>query len=156
MKAKTKYNLIKYLGILLVALVCFLLTLVFTLCGAYECWKEIPNEGITTFGQWASIIAYRLFLYLLAPFLLSIFKFDKRYKWGSRFLIWLNWCLFIFIVAKAIYIFFAINMLNKNIEILSSLDSFIILAGYVMTYIKKKKVSFDSTGAIIDKNSYKE
>lgn len=156
MKAKTKYNLIKYFGILLVILVWLLITLIFTLCGAYEGWKEIPTKGIANFGQWISIIGFRVCLYFISPLVLSIFRFDKRYKWGSRFLIWLNWCLLLYIVAKAIYILFAINMLNKNIEILSSLDSFIILAGYVVTYFKKEKIAFDSAGAIIDKNSYKE
>ena len=156
MKAKTKYRLIKYLGIVSTSLLFLGISAIFTLCGAYELWSDITEKGITSFAQWVSMVGYRLCIYLIPPLFLSFFVFDKRFKWLTRFIIWLNWCLFLYIFAKAFIVFFAIDKLPDFKGFMSSLDSFIALAGYVFTFIKKEKIEFDSSGAIIDRDSFKE
>lgn len=156
MKAKIKYRLIKYIGIASTFLLFLGISMLFTACGAYELWKNISENGIEDFVQWSSLVGYRLCVYLIPPLFLSAFVFDKRFKWINRFLIWLNWCLFLYIIAKALIIFFAIDKLVNFEGFMSTLDSFVILAGYVFTFIKKEKIEFDSSGAIIDRDSFKE
>ena len=156
MKARKKYRLIKYLGILATAFLFFGISAIFTACGAYELWKEIPEMGITSFIQWATMVGYRLCIYLIPPIFLSFFVFDKRFKWLTRLIIWLNWCLFLYIIAKAFVVFFAIDKLPDFKGFMLSLDSFVVLTGYVFTFIKKEKIEFDSSGAIIDRDSFKE
>lgn len=156
MKVINKYRLIKYLGILSTALLFVGISAIFTVCGAYELWSDIQDNGITSFAQWGSVVGYRLCIYLIPPLLLSFFAFDKRFKWLTRFIIWLNWCLFLYIVAKAFVVLFAIDKLPDFKGFMSSLDSFIVLAGYVLTLIKKEKIEFDSSGAIIDRDSFRE
>lgn len=149
MTAKKKFYLFKISGALLVAVVLFVLTIIGVFLNLDHLWKNIDVEGFTSFWQWFSLVLYRLLLYLLPGLILSIFKFDKRYKFLSRFKIWLNWTLGIFLISKAIILVFAIDKL-LHISVFENLDGVVLLVGYVFTLATKQKVEFDSTGAIIN------
>lgn len=149
MTAKKKFYLFKISGALLVAVVLFVLTIIGVFLNLDHLWKNIDVEGFTGFWQWFSLVLYRLLLYLLPGLILSIFKFDKRYKFLSRFKIWLNWTLGIFLISKAIILVFAIDKL-LHISVFENLDGVVLLVGYVFTLATKQKVEFDSTGAIIN------
>lgn len=149
MTAKKKFYLFKISGALLVAVVLFVLTIIGVFLNLDHLWKNIDVEGFTSFWQWFSLVLYRLLLYLLPGLILSIFKFDKRYKFLSRFKIWLNWTLGIFLISKAIISVFAIDKL-LHISAFGNLDGVVLLVGYVFTLATKQKVEFDSTGAIIN------
>ncbi len=155
MTSKKKYFLLRIFGFFLLIIYVIALTAIFVAFGAYELWKDIPQQGISSFNQWWTIILYRILLYLAFPFLFSIYRFDKRIKWVNRLLIWFNFFFFIFLLTQSIYYFLALNLLRNN-PILSALDSLSLLVGYIFTLIKKQKIEFDSTGAIIDKYSYKK
>lgn len=149
MTAKKKFYLFKISGALLAAGVLFVLTIIGVFLNLDHLWKNIDVEGFTSFWQWFSLVLYRLLLYLLPGLILSIFKFDKRYKFLSRFKIWLNWTLGIFLISKAIISAFAIDKL-LHISVFGNLDGVVLLVGYVFTLATKQKVEFDSTGAIIN------
>ena len=155
MTAKKKFYILKIAGLVSLIIYVLALTAIFVACGAYELWKDIHENGISNSTQWWTIILYRILLYLAMPFIFSVFKFDKRIKWVNRLLIWINYFFFIFLVIQSIYYFFALNLII-NTPILSALDSLSLLVGYIFTYINKEKIEFDSTGAIIDKYSYKK
>lgn len=146
--AKKKYRCIQLLGIILVLLILFGITSLYVLCGIDSLWSSISDEGITSFTQWSTLILYRLIIYLLPALILTPFRFDKRYKTSSRFIIWLNWTLFLYLIAKAVIEVFAIDLL-LGVSLFSVIDSFVLLLGYVFTLVKKRKVEFDSTGTII-------
>lgn len=80
--------------------------------------------------------------------LLSLFKFDRRFKWMTRFIIFLNWTLFIFLFCNVVIQFFELDSILK-ITIFENLDNVVMLLGYVLTAINKRKIEFDSKGAII-------
>lgn len=149
MNTKKKFYLLKILGVIFDVVVLFGLTTIGVLLNLDYLWKNIDVEGFTSFWQWLSLVLYRLLLYLLPGLLLSLFKFDKRYKFISRFKIWLNWTLGIFLFSKAIISVFSIDKL-LHISIFGNLDGIVLLVGYVFTLVTKQKVEFDSTGAIIN------
>lgn len=157
MTAKKKYRFIKYLGIILNLLVKFIITTIGALFHWNELWKPFMENGekISSFNQWITLIIYRLVIYLVPALILSIFKFDKRYNWTSRACIWLNWIFCLDLMVKASITVFAIDKI-WDINIFNTLDSIILLVGYVFTFIKRKPISFDSTGSIIDKKAYED
>jgi len=149
MKAKNKLLLIKIITSVAVPLYFIAITAIFTALGASELWGNMFDVGIQNWGQWFTLVLYRLLLYVSPAFLIAIYKFDKRYKYLSRVIIWLNWTLFIYLLLNAIIKVFALNLLCKKIEVFNSLDGVVALCGYVFTYIEKRKIEFSSSGAII-------
>lgn len=146
--AKKKYRCLQIIGVVLVLLVLFGTTALYVLLGIDELWASIAEGQITNFSQWITLVIYRIVIYLLPATLLTIFKFDKRYKTSSRFVIWLNWTMFIYLITKAVIEVFAIDLL-LGITMFNVVDSFVLLLGYIFTLIKKRKIEFDSSGAII-------
>lgn len=150
MKSKTKYKLLKIAGLLLDVSVVLLATTLCAVLRLNDLWKEIEGNGFS-FG-WFTLILYRLIIYLLPGIILSFIIFDKRYKYVSRLKIWVNWTLCIYLVANAIIRVFAIDK-AFGFEMFSNLDVVVLLTGYIITFVTKEKVSFDSTEAIINPKS---
>lgn len=121
---------------------------IFLFIGCAELWKDIPTCGITSFIQWFTLISYRIIVYLLPAIILSFFRFDKRYKWMTRFIIFLNWTLFIYLFCNVVIKFFELDSILQ-ITIFENLDNVVMLLGYVLTAVNKRKIEFDSNGAII-------
>ena len=148
--AKKKYAIFKIAGLGLDFIVLFGLTGLGVLFGFDKLWGNTETEDIKTFTQWITLISYRLGIYLLPGTILSFFVFDKRFKYLSRLRIWLNWTLCLYLIANAIVRVFAINKLYPKLSIFNNIDAAVMLIGYVLTFVTKEKVEFDSTGAIID------
>lgn len=146
--AKKKLTLLKILAVFMWLLTLFITTVIFVLCGCAELWENIQINGITSFIQWFTIILYRVIVYMFPALLLSLFKFDRRFKWMTRFIIFLNWTLFIFLFCNVVIQFFELDSILK-ITIFENLDNVVMLLGYVLTAINKRKIEFDSKGAII-------
>ena len=66
----------------------------------------------------------------------------------DRLIILLSWTFFIYLFGNVIITFFEIDTL-LGITIFENLDAMVLLAGYVLTAINKRKIEFDSSGAII-------
>ena len=147
--SKKKYKLLKVTGIFLDLFTIFALTFIGVLLEWDNLWGNIDEEGIVNFYQWFSLVFYRLTLYLLPGFILSICIFDKRYKYISRLKIWLNWTLCIYLIGNSVIKVFAIDKIFK-FSIFNNIDVVVLLVGYVITFATKEKVSFDSTEAIIN------
>ena len=148
MSAKKKLFILKIMAVVICFATIFLTTAIFTLLGCAELWRDIPTNGISTFAQWLTIILYRIIVYLLPAIILSVFKFDKRYKWMTRFIIFLNWTLFIYLFCNVFIKFFELDSILK-ITVFENLDNIVMLLGYVLTAINKRKIEFDSNGAIL-------
>lgn len=146
--AKRKLVILKIGGIILCPLTVFVVTVVFTAIGCADLWIDIQQNGITSFLQWFTLIFYRLLIYLLPAIILAFVKFDQRCKWMTRFIIFLSWTFFIYLFSNVIINFFEIDTL-LDITIFGNLDTAVLLAGYVLTAINKRKIEFDSSGAII-------
>ena len=146
--AKKKLFILKISGFILCPLTIFITTAIFTLLGCDILWKDISENGISSFIQWITLILYRLLIYLLPSLVLSCFPFDKRYKWMTRFIIFLSWTFFIYLFSNVIISFFEIDSI-LDINIFGNLDNAVLLMGYVLTAINKRKIEFDSNGAII-------
>ena len=146
--AKKKLFLLKILAVILCPITVFATTTIFVFIGCAELWKDIPTYGITSFIQWVTIVSYRIMVYLLPAIILSFFRFDKRYKWMTRFIIFLNWTLFIYLFCNVVIKFFELDSILQ-ITIFENLDNVVMLLGYVLTAINKRKIEFDSNGAII-------
>lgn len=145
---KKKLFLLKISGAILCPITVFTTTILFVFIGCAELWKDIPTYGITSFIQWFTIVSYRIIVYLLPAIILSFFRFDKRYKWMTRFIIFLNWTLFIYLFCNVVIKFFELDSILQ-ITIFENLDNVVMLLGYVLTAVNKRKIEFDSTGAII-------
>ena len=148
-KSKTKYKILKIVGIVLTISNIVLITTIFVLFGCAEYWNGIEENGFASFWQWLSLTSYRLLLYLLPGLILSVFCFDKRYKYFTRLKIWLNWTFCLMLVANAIIKVFSIDIV-LGLKIFNNLDMVVLLVGYLLTFISKEKVSFDSTEAIVN------
>lgn len=159
MTAKKKYRLLRWLLTPVTLVVnTFLVTALFVALGASEAWANVEKSGISlsleSFPVWFSLVLYGLLLYLLPALILSSIRFDRRFKWASRFCICLNWTFCIWIVIKASVVVFALDRINGFPTFGNRLNPFVVLSGYLITLARKKPISFDSTGAIIDKTSY--
>lgn len=144
---KIKYRVLKISAIFINVVVILLVTTIGILLHFDELWRNIETEGITTFQQWITLISYRLGIYLIPGFVLSFFKFDKRYKYASRLKIWFNWTFCIYLVVNVVIKVFAIDKV-LHFEVFNTLDSAVLLTGYVITFVTKEKVDFTSTEAI--------
>lgn len=149
MTSKKKYLLLKIIGVFLVIINIAALTTICILLKWDYLWKNIEKDGISNFNQWITLVRYRLGLYLLPGLILSFFKFDKRYKFFSRLKLWYNWTFCVCLIANAIIKVFSIDLVFE-FTFFTHLDSVVLLIGYIMTYITKEGVSFDSTEAIIN------
>lgn len=146
--AKRKLFLLKILAVILCPITVFATTIFFVFIGCAELWKDIPTCGITSLIQWLTLISYRIIVYLFPAIILSFFRFDKRYKWMTRFVIFLNWTLFIYLFCNVVIKFFELDSIHQ-ITIFENLDNVVMLLGYVLTAVNKRKIEFDSNGAII-------
>lgn len=146
--AKKKLFLLKILAVILCPITVLATTTIFVFIGCAELWKDIPTCGITSFIQWVTIVSYRIIIYLLPAIILSFFRFDKRYKWMTLFIIFLNWTLFIYLFCNVVIKFFELDSILQ-ITIFENLDNVVMLLGYVLTAVNKRKIEFDSNGAII-------
>ena len=146
--AKKKLFLLKILAVILCPITVSATTIFFVFIGCAELWKDIPTCGITSFIQWFTLISYRIIVYLLPAIILSFFRFDKRYKWMTRFIIFLNWTLFIYLFCNVVIKLFELDSILQ-ITIFENLDNVVMLLGYVLTAVNKRKIEFDSNGTII-------
>lgn len=146
--AKKKLFLLKIVAVILCPITVLATTTIFVFIGCAELWKDIPTCGITSFIQWVTIVSYRIIIYLLPAIILSFFRFDKRYKWMTLFIIFLNWTLFIYLFCNVVIKFFELDSILQ-ITIFENLDNVVMLLGYVLTAVNKRKIEFDSNGAII-------
>ncbi len=146
--AKKKLFLLKISAVILCPITVFATTIFFVFIGCAELWKDIPTCGITSLIQWFTLISYRIIVYLLPAIILSFFRFDKRYKWMTRFIIFLNWTLFIYLFCNVVIKFFELDSILQ-ITVFENLDNVVMLLGYVLTAVNKRKIEFDSNGAII-------
>lgn len=148
MKVKNKYILLKSLIAFFSLLNIFLVSAIYVLFDVDYLWGDMFEKGITEFSQWLTLILYRLLIYVPVPLLFAIIKYDKRTKYLTRVVIWYNWMFLVYLILYGLYDILAIDLLS-NVKIFDSLSSFILLLGYIITYISKKTVSFDDTQNII-------
>lgn len=148
MKVKNKYILLKSLIAFFSLLNIFLVSAIYVLFDVDFLWGDMFEKGITEFSQWLTLILYRLLIYVPIPLLFAIIKYDKRTKYLTRVVIWYNWMFLVYLILYGLYDILAIDLLS-NVKIFDSLSSFILLLGYIITYISKKPVSFDDTQNII-------
>lgn len=150
MKAKTKYKLLKWTTIIGTLLYFLLVSSFFVLLKVDDIWGKMFEEGIQNFLQWITLILYRILIYIPLPLIIGIFRFDKRYNYLSRIVIWYNWMFTVYFIIYSLYEFCAFDLLI-NLNIFNKLSSVVLILGYVFTYLKKKPVSFDDTGNILNK-----
>ncbi|MCI1735130.1 MAG: hypothetical protein LKM30_05275 [Bacilli bacterium] len=156
MKSRSKYHVLVFLSFVLVPSTFVGISALFVALNVDKIWGNMFVEGMGNLNQFFTLLAYRLLIYFLPPILLSFIPFDKRYSWFNRLLIWMNWCFLVLIIANLIIKFFGIDLilLKDNISILSIVDTAVSLSGYVLTFIKKKKVTFDSTDSVLGEKPY--
>ena len=108
------------------------------------------ENGIENFSQWISLIIYRILIYVPIPLIFGIFKFDKRTKYLTRITIWYNWMFLVYLIFYGVYEILAFNLIF-DVGIFNTLSSFVLVLGYLFTYIAKKPISFDEPKNIINK-----
>lgn len=150
MKAKTKYNIIKSVVICGTPIYFLSISCFFALLKVDDIWGDMFEIGISNFNQWWTLILYRLLIYVPLPLFLGMFVFDKRFKYLSRVVIWYNWMFLVYLVIYGVLDIFAITLV-PNMHVFDTLSSFILILGYIFTYIMKKPVSFDDTSGLLDK-----
>lgn len=150
MKAKTKYKITKWVLFFAIPLYVFIITSIFALLKIDDIWGNMFNEGITSGKQWITLILYRLLIYVPLPWIIGIVAFDKRYKYMSRVIIWYNWMFFVYLIFYSCYDILAIDLI-LDVKGFNTLSAFVLILGYLFTYIKKKTISFDDTNNIIKK-----
>lgn len=146
--SKKKYRILQIVSAVLLPLYFILITSLIVILNWDLLWKSVDSEGITEFSQWVTIVLYRIFLYILPALILMCFKYDKRYKTISRFVIWLNWILMLYTIANVTIRFLALDQ-TRYFVAFNSLDSAIGLSGFVFTAILKRKIEFGTAGAIV-------
>lgn len=146
--AKKKYNIIRLVSAIGLMIHPLLVSVIAVLFNWDLLWKGIETEGITSFGQWLSLIVYRIILYIFPAIVLMQIPFDKRYKKSSLFVIWLNWTFAVYLIISLFIKVFVFDML-LDISVFNTLDSFVGLSGFVLTAILKKKIELGTVGAII-------
>lgn len=150
MKAKTKYKLLKWTTIIGTLLYFLLVSSFFALLKVDDIWGNMFEKGIQNFPQWITLILYRILIYIPLPLIIGIIKFDKRYNYSSRVVIWYNWMFFVYLLFYGIYEFAALDLIFK-VGIFNKLSSIILILGYVFSYAMKKPISFDDPANILNK-----
>lgn len=145
--AKKKYIRLQITSAVLLLPYFFVLTSLVVLFNWDLLWAPISTEGITKFSQWITIVLYRILLYIEPALILMCFRYDKRYKTVSRFVIWLNWILMLYTIVNFTICFLALDQ-TRYFSAFNSLDSVIGLSGFVFTAILKRKIEFGTAGAI--------
>lgn len=146
--AKKKYIGLQIASAVLLLPYFFVITSLVVLFNWDLLWAPISTEGITKFSQWITIVLYRILLYIVPALILMCFRYDKRYKTVSRFVIWLNWILMLYTIVNFTICFLALDQ-TRYFAAFNSLDSVIGLSGFVFTAILKRKIEFGTTGAIV-------
>jgi hypothetical protein len=115
-------------------------------------WENMFDDGINTFGQWVSLIVYRVLIYVLPALFIMCIPLNKNDKKKNKFIVWLNWTFFVYLVIKFIIEVFAIDLilLKYNIILFSNVDSMAALLGYLLTWIKKEKIELGSSETIVN------
>lgn len=116
-------------------------------------WGNMFEDGFSNLAQWISLIIYRMLIYILPALIIALIKFDRRMKYLTRVIVSQNWVFCIYLICKVVIEVFALNI-AFNIQIFNSLDSTVVLAGYVFTYIKKKEIDFSENGAVLGEKPY--
>ena len=150
MKAKTKYTILKIAMIFISIINIFFISGIFVLCKVDYLWDGMFENGIDNFSQWISLIIYRILIYVPIPLIFGIFKFDKRTKYLTRITIWYNWMFLVYLIFYGVYEILALNLIF-DVGIFNTLSSFVLVLGYLFTYIAKKPISFDEPKNIINK-----
>lgn len=150
MKAKTKYNIIKFITIIGTPIYFFIISAIFALLKVDDIWDKMFEIGIENFQQWWTLLLYRILIYVPFPLIMGLFVFDKRYRYLSRVIICYNWMFLVYLIINGILDIFAINMI-KGISIFETLSSFVSILGYLFTFLKKETISFDDVGNILMK-----
>ena len=149
-KSKILFRIIKWLIMpLSIVAYIFIISSIFTIFKADLYWGNMFEIGQASIGQIALLVLYRLFLYIPLPWIISFIKFDNRYKYISRVVIWYNWMFLILSFVLAIYEISSLNLLIK-IKPFNSLSSVVLLLGYVFTFFKKEKVDFTDSEILVD------
>ena len=143
--AKKKLQLLKIISVILLPVHFFAITSLGVVFNWDSLWSP---DGITTFSQWSTTVLYRLLIYIAPAMILMCFKYDKRYKTISRFVIWLNWIFMLYTIANATICFLALDQ-TPYFAAFNSLDSAIGLSGFVLTTILKRKIELGTSGAIV-------
>ena len=146
--SKKKYRLIQIISAISLPIYFVLVTSLAVLFNWDLLWSSIPSEGITSFCQWITIVIYRILLYITPAVILMWFRYDKRYKLISRFVIWLNWSFVLYTIANVTICFLALDQ-TPYFSAFNSLDNAIGLSGFVFTAILKRKIEFGTSGAIV-------
>ncbi len=148
MTAKKKYNLMKWLSAVGLPFYIFVVTAIAVLMNWDMVIDSVDKQTTITVEQWLIMVIYRLFLYIVPAAVLTFFRFDKRYKNISRFVIWLNWVLMWYLIYNLVI---NVLVLDKLLQLPSfnTVDAIIGLSGFVFTWIKKDKVEFANPETII-------
>ena len=147
---KQKMVILKVAGVALCAIFLFGLGWVLAYFDIGAMWKTLSQTKFSDIGAWLSLIGYRICVYLLPAIILSLYPYDKRLKWMSRFIIWLNWTFFIYLISKAVFYFLAFNLV-LDLELFENLDNIVLLMGYILTYINKRKIDLGTMDPAIGK-----
>lgn len=152
MSSKKKYRTLQIVGIIVPLANIAFFTFLAVLLSFDKVWETIPTDGITSFYQWVTLILYRLNVYLAPGFVLSTFVFDKRYKWFSRLLIWFAWTFGVLLVLNATIKVFSIEQMPfmKCVTLFNNIDAVVLLTGFAISSINKKKVEFDKVDSLSD------
>ena len=146
--SKKKYRMLQIGSVVLLPIYFIAITSLVVAFNWDLLWSSIPYNGITTFGQWNTMVIYRILLYIAPAIILMCFKYDKRYKAISRFVIWLNWIFMLYTIANVTIRFLALDQ-TPYFSAFNSLDSIVGLSGFVFTAILKRKIEFGTAGAIV-------
>lgn len=152
MKLKTKINLIKFSSFIYIPIIFFVVSCLYVFLGVDRMWGNMFDDGINTFGQWFSLIIYRVLIYVLSALFIMCIAPNKNGKKRDKFIVWLNWTFFVYLVIKFIIEVFAIDLilLKYNIILFSNVDSLAALLGYLLTWIKKEKIELGSSETIVN------
>lgn len=157
MKAKTKYYLIKIILWIVIIPYFYILSKLFSEIGVADLWGNMFDTGIiSNMWQWLTLVIYRFLCYVFPALLVMLIKFDKRIKKMKRYVIWQNQIFCIYLFTYAFIQVLALNMIEwfPMRNAFGSLTFVVSLAGYILTFINKEKIEFDSNGAIIDVKPY--
>ena len=150
MKARKKYNLIRFAVCIGTPFYFIAISIIFALLRVDEIWGDMFEVGIQNSLQWCTLVLYRILIYVPFPLIMGMFVFDKKYKYRSRVTNCYNWMFLSYSIIYCVIDIFAINMI-EDFSIFGTLSSFVSIFGYLLTYINKKPISFDDAGNILNK-----
>jgi len=137
---KLRYRIV--IGIVMAVLFA-LTTLVFALFDAGLNWENLATNYV--FIDWLSLIFYRLLIYIFLALIFAVIIFKRAGIGYKETLKEVFICQFtVYAIIKVVWELFSLNYLWST-EIFDNLDSFIILAGLLLSIIFKKKTKVESS-----------